>query len=84
ETRLNQYQQRIMRTSAASLFRYGSRFGYLPLRQSLQQKLAGYEIEAPPAQIVLTHGANQAMDLVLRYFVRAGDTVLVDDPGYYP
>lgn len=84
ETRLNQYQQRIMRTSAASLFRYGSRFGYLPLRQSLQQKLAGYEIEAPPAQIVLTHGANQAMDLVLRYFVRPGDTVLVDDPGYYP
>ncbi|CAG9274985.1 PLP-dependent aminotransferase family protein [Paraburkholderia unamae] len=84
ETRLDQYHQRVVRTGVASLFRYGSRFGYLPLRQSLQQKLAGYEIEAPPSQIVLTHGANQAMDLVLRYFVKPGDTVLVDDPGYYP
>ncbi|MGH8782041.1 PLP-dependent aminotransferase family protein [Paraburkholderia sp.] len=84
ETRLDQYHQRVVRTGVASLFRYGSRFGYLPLRQSLQQKLAGYEIDAPTSQIVLTNGANQAMDMVLRYFVRAGDTVLVDDPGYYP
>ncbi|KVF25237.1 GntR family transcriptional regulator [Burkholderia vietnamiensis] len=84
ETRLDQYHQRVVRTGVASLFRYGSRYGYLPLRQSLQQKLAGYEIDANPSQIVLTHGANQAMDLVLRYFVRPGDTVLVDDPGYYP
>lgn len=84
ETRLDRYHQRVVRTGVASLFRYGSRYGYLPLRQSLQQKLAGYEIEANPSQIVLTHGANQAMDLVIRYFVRPGDTVLVDDPGYYP
>ncbi|VVD60052.1 GntR family regulatory protein [Pandoraea communis] len=84
ETRLDQYHQRVVRTGVASLFRYGSRYGYLPLRQSLQQKLAGYEIDASPSQIVLAHGANQAMDLVLRYFVRPGDTVLVDDPGYYP
>lgn len=83
-TRLDQYHQRVVRTGVASLFRYGSRFGYLPLRQSLQHKLAGYEIEAPASQIVLTHGANQAMDLVLRYFIRPGDAVLVDDPGYYP
>ena len=83
ETRLDHFHQRVVRTGVASLFRYGSRFGYLPLRQHLQQKLAGYEIEAAPPQIVLTHGANQAMDMVLRYFVRAGDTVLVDDPGYY-
>ncbi|WP_144113254.1 PLP-dependent aminotransferase family protein [Paraburkholderia sp. BCC1886] len=83
ETRLDQYHQRVVRTGVASLFRYGSRYGYLPLRQSLQQKLAGYEIDANPSQIVLTHGANQAMDIVLRYFVKPGDTVLVDDPGYY-
>lgn len=84
ETRLDPFHQRVVRTGVGSLFRYGSRYGYLPLRQHLQQKLAGYEIEAAPTQIVLTHGANQAMDMVLRYFVRPGDTVLVDDPGYYP
>ena len=84
ETRLDQFHQRVVRTGVGSLFRYGSRFGYLPLRQHLQQKLAGHEIEAAPTQIVLTHGANQAMDMVLRYFIRPGYTVLVDDPSYYP
>ncbi len=84
KTRLDLYHQRVVRTGVASLFRYGSRYGYLPLRQSLQQKLAGYDIDAQPSQIVLTHGANQAIDIVLRYFVRPGDAVLVDEPGYYP
>jgi DNA-binding transcriptional MocR family regulator len=37
-----------------------------------------------PWQIVLTHGANEAMDIVIRYFVPPGGKVLVDDPGYYP
>ncbi len=83
ETRLDHFHQRVVRTGVASLFRYGNRFGYLPLRQHLQQKLAAYEIDAAPQQIVLTHGANQAMNMVVRYFVRASDTVLVDDPGYY-
>lgn len=37
ETRLDHFHQRVVRTGVASLFRYGSRFGYLPLRQHLQQ-----------------------------------------------
>jgi DNA-binding transcriptional MocR family regulator len=32
----------------------------------------------------MTHGANHAMDLIIRRYVSAGDNVLVDDPGYYP
>src|ERR1700692_3611481 len=69
EIRIN--QQRVMRTGAGSLFRYGSRFGYMPLRQYLRQKLAECEIETAAHQIVMTHGANQAKDLIIRYFVRS-------------
>lgn len=32
---------------------------------------------------MLTQGTSQALDLILRRFVRPGETVLVDDPGYY-
>jgi len=32
----------------------------------------------------LTHGANEAMDIVIRYFVPPEGKVLVDEPGYYP
>jgi len=84
ESRLDRYYQKVVRTGMGSLFRYGSRCGYLPLRQHLVGKLAGLGIDCKPNQIVLTHGANQAMDIVIRHFIRPGDTVLVDDPGYYP
>lgn len=84
ENRLDKYHQKVIRTGLGTLFRYGSRFGYAPLRQNLVRRLAGFGIECSPVQIVLTHGANQAMDIVIRHFVRPGDNVLVDDPGYYP
>ena len=84
ESRLDKYYQKVVRTGMGALFRYGSRCGYLPLRQHLVRKLAALGIECKPSQIVLTHGANQAMDIVIRHFIRPGDTVLVDDPGYYP
>lgn len=34
--------------------------------------------------IVVTHGAQQAIDLIARVLVRPGDTVAVEDPGYPP
>ena len=68
----------------AAEFGYGSSWGYGPLRARLAATLAERSIRCGPDQILLTHGANHAMDLVVRCFVEAGDTVFVDDPGYYP
>lgn len=63
---------------------YGSAMGLSALRESLAVGLAEREVEASPSQILLTFGANHALDLVIRRFLTAGDCVLVDDPGYYP
>lgn len=62
---------------------YGTPHGYLPLRQQLQLRLADLGIGAGVEQIVLTHGATQALDVVARYLIRPGDTVFVNDPGYW-
>ena len=35
------------------------------------------------AQILITNGASQALDLLMRYMLKAGDTMFVEDPGYY-
>ena len=64
------------------LLRYGSPKGYEPLREQLTRQLAELEIDAAPSRILLTHGASQGLDLVVRLLTREGDTVLVDDPGY--
>lgn len=84
DLRLDKYHQKVVRTGLGSLFRYGGRYGYTPLREQLTRKLGDFGIGVEPQQIVLTHGANEAMDIVIRYFVPPGGKVLVDDPGYYP
>lgn len=83
DVRLDKYHHKVVRSGLGAMFRYGTRFGYPPLRDHLVGKLADFGIAAEPRQIVMTQGANEALDLVVRYFVPPGGAVLVDDPGYY-
>ncbi|MEI7446373.1 MAG: PLP-dependent aminotransferase family protein [Burkholderiales bacterium] len=71
------------RTAGAALLPYGQAQGYLPLRQQLQQKLAAQEIPVLPEQIVTTNGVTQGLDLIAQHFAKPGDTILVDDPGWF-
>jgi DNA-binding transcriptional MocR family regulator len=73
----------LSRQNSAAFLGYGAPQGFLPLRQQLQLKLAEFEIEAAPEQIVTTLGVTQALDLVAREFCRPGDTILVDDPAWF-
>lgn len=61
---------------------YGLPKGLTALRLKICDWLAEQEIAAAPDQVLLTTGASHALQLVSRYLVRAGDTVLVDEPGY--
>ncbi|MCP1200519.1 PLP-dependent aminotransferase family protein [Notoacmeibacter sp. MSK16QG-6] len=63
---------------------YGGLHGLLALREYIAASHVSAGIRVAPAQVVTTFGANHALDLVIRRFASRGDTVLVDDPGYYP
>ncbi len=63
---------------------YGTPWGYLPLRETLARLLNERSIEVDARQVLLTQGANHALDLIIRHLLDAGDRVLVDSPGYYP
>ncbi len=63
---------------------YGSSWGYAPLRERIALALAERAMGCTPGQVLLTQGANHALDLIVRHMVAPGDRVLVDDPGYYP
>ena len=63
---------------------YGSAWGFPPLRQQIARRLVSQHIQATEKEILLTFGANHALDLVVRAFLAPGDVVLVDEPGYYP
>ena len=73
----------LARREPSMLVGYGTPQGYAPLRELLRIYLAEIEVDASAENIVLTAGASQALDIVARHFLRPGDAVLVDDPGYY-
>lgn len=73
----------LARNSGTYLTGYGLPAGYQPLRSLLARRLEVQGIGCAPRQIVTTRGATHALDLISRWFVKPGDTVLVDDPGYY-
>lgn len=63
---------------------YGDPWGLKPLRKRIALMLAERGIQASTDQVLLTHGANHALDMVARQLLEPGDVALVDSPGYYP
>lgn len=61
---------------------YGEPAGDGGLRRSLATRLAGISVPAAPDQIVTTIGATHALDIVSRTLLRAGDPVMVEEPGW--
>jgi DNA-binding transcriptional MocR family regulator len=61
---------------------YGEPAGDPGLRRTLSQKLAGLHVPASPDQIITTVGATHALDVVSRTMLRAGDHVMVEEPGW--
>jgi DNA-binding transcriptional MocR family regulator len=71
-----------MKIPAGRLRGYGHPLGFPTLRQHLATTLSSDLFPVAPDQVLLTHGASHAFDLVLRTLTRPGDTVFVEDPGY--
>jgi DNA-binding transcriptional MocR family regulator len=63
---------------------YGTPWGYQPLRETIVRLLGERTIQVHARQVLLTQGANHALDLIVRHLLEPGDKVLVDSPGYYP
>ncbi|MER9465331.1 PLP-dependent aminotransferase family protein [Mesorhizobium sp. M0482] len=79
--------RRALRTTAraddAALTDYGTPLGLPALRHLLARRMAEHGIEASSDQIMLTESGTQAIDLLCRFLLEPGDTVLVDDPCYF-
>jgi DNA-binding transcriptional MocR family regulator len=74
----------IARLRQLKLEGYGNPFGLGELRAHLSGVLDARGIAASEDQIVLTQGASQALDLIVRECLAPGDVVIVEDPGYPP
>ena len=73
----------LSRADGPALADYSSTLGSPPLRQLIARRMAERGIEASPDQVMLAESGTQAIDLLCRFLIEPGDTVLVDDPCYF-
>lgn len=67
---------------AESSLRYGEPLGDPQLRRVLADRLQGLGMPADPERIITTVGATHALDIVSRTLLKAGDCVMVEEPGW--
>lgn len=75
--------RQIAREPARQRIQYDQPLGFTPLRQHLARRLGDRGVGAEPDQVLIVDSGTQALDLLLRFLLEPGDTVLVDDPCYY-
>jgi 2-aminoadipate transaminase len=72
----------VLRDERATALQYGGGQGQLGLRQRLTMLMAEEGVLADPDDVVVTTGAQQALDLLGKIFIDPGDTVAVEAPSY--
>ncbi len=73
---------KVLTEQAPSALQYGETEGYRPLRELIANNIARYGIKANVENVLITSGSQQALDLVGKLFINAGDRVLVEAPTY--
>lgn len=61
---------------------YGGTDGWVGTRQVLCDLMADIGIESKPEQLIITTGAQEALDLVGKTFIDPGDIILAEGPTY--
>jgi DNA-binding transcriptional MocR family regulator len=61
---------------------YADPAGWAPLRETVSRRLRAHGIAVGSNEILITNGAQQALDLVLRLVTRPGDQIVVEAPTY--
>lgn len=83
ESMMLQALRQATKMPAERLVGYGHPLGFQRLRELLARGFSERFCAVSTDQIVLTNGVSHALDLVVRTLLKAGDTVLVEDPGYF-
>ncbi len=74
---------RVYRRAGRQMAGYGEAAGYRPLREAVAAHLAAARgVRCGVEQVFITNGAQQALDLVARVMLEAGDRVWIEDPCY--
>ena len=73
---------KVLEENPEKALQYGTTEGYLPLREMIAERSARFGLNVSAANISITSGSQQALDLIGRIFVNRGDNIIVETPSY--
>lgn len=81
-TEFRQCLRAVLKEAGSEALRYCDSQGYAPLRDSLARRLRLHGISVTEQEILITNGAQQALDLLMRILSGTGRSVAVELPTY--
>ena len=72
----------VLRREGRRILQLGASDGYEPLRRELIEWFRGEGLNVRSEQLLITDGGQQAIDLICKAFIRAGDAVALENPAY--
>ncbi|WP_129780844.1 aminotransferase-like domain-containing protein [Peristeroidobacter soli] len=72
----------ILKTAPMPALQYGPTEGYLPLREWIAARHSTASMRIDPADVLVTTGSQQALDLLGKILIDPGSRVLVETPTY--
>jgi DNA-binding transcriptional MocR family regulator len=80
---LNRTMRRVMSVMGDKALHYGPVAGYEPLRRQLAFSYMEYALPLAPDDIIITNGAQEALNIGLQCVATAGDVIAVESPCYF-
>jgi len=74
--------QLVLQGQGRAAVQYSTTEGHLPLREMLVRHMDRYGIKVSPDNVLVTTGAQQALDLIGKLFINPGDHVLTEAPTF--
>jgi 2-aminoadipate transaminase len=73
---------KVLRTAGADALQYANSEGFPPLRELIAQRYKARGVSVDPADILITNGSQQGLDLLGKTLLNEGDHVVIEEPGY--
>jgi len=74
--------ERVLRESPREALQYAASEGFAPLREWVAAQMGRQGLAVSAAQVLITTGSQQGLDLVGKVLIDAGSTVAVESPTY--
>lgn len=72
----------VLADQGKALLQYGSPLGYSPLREFIARRMNLHRISVSPSEIMITTGAQNAFELILKLLIQPGAGVALEAPTY--